>query len=209
MVQLRKAVSSSPRRVLVAEDDYALAAAICQELEDLGVQVVGPVASVSSAIAEMASNDPLEGAILDINLGGEWVYPVAGVLNERQVPYVFWTGYGRLQVPEPHRVASIIQKPATGSQLVQALFDAVRTAQTGLDPFPMSDVYVTRDGEFLLMVRAAPHLEQDPGLTWVGSAFLSRAGWGRTLRTALQDGVFYRVPPRFVVNLKAQLTILG
>jgi CheY-like chemotaxis protein len=208
MVHVAKAASAPLRRVLVVEDDYFLASTICQELEDLGVEVIGPVSSVASAIEHMASNDALEGAILDIDLGGEWVYPVAGALSQRHVPYVFWTGYGSLQVPEPHRAASVIQKPATGSQLVQALFDAVRRAHAA-DPAPLSDVYVTAAGEFLLMIRSGPGLEQDPALTWVGSTFLNRAGWSRTLRMPLRAGVFYRIPPRFLVNLKAQLTILG
>ena len=204
-----KVLPSTPRRVLVVEDDYLLASAISRDLSDLGVRVIGPVATVASAIEQLAANDSLEGAILDINLGGEWVYPVAGALSERKVPYVFWTGYGPLQLPRTHGAASVIQKPATGSQLVRALFDVMREVTVVAEPFPLSDVYVTRTGEFLLMIRAGLDLERDPGLTWVGSAFLSRAGWARTLRTPLRDGVFYRVPTRFVVNLKAQLTILG
>lgn len=192
----------------MAEDDYFLASAICQELEDLGVEVVGPVSSVASAIEHMAANEALEGAILDIDLGGEWVYPVAGALSRRDVPFVFWTGYGGLQVPEPHRAASVLHKPASGAQLVQALFDAVRHAHA-TDPAPLSDVYATATGEFLLMIPPGPELEQDPALTWVGSTFLNRTSWSRTLRMPLRAGVFYRIPPRFLVNLKAQLTILG
>ena len=93
------------RRVLVIEDEYFLAADMARELRALGAQVVGPVADVGEA-ANIAENDiALDGAIVDINLHTEMIFPVARTLRLRQVPFVFATGYGMTAIePEFHDV---------------------------------------------------------------------------------------------------------
>src|SRR3954471_9178294 len=72
------------RRLLVVEDEYVIAADIAASLQALGVEVAGPAASVVEALALLESEgDRLDGAVLDINLGNERVYPVADVLRGR------------------------------------------------------------------------------------------------------------------------------
>lgn len=193
-----------PRRVLLVEDDYLQASALADELRDLGVGVVGPVATVASALAMMASNEPIEGAILDLNLGGEWAYPVAARLARHGVPYVFWTAYGYLEIPDPYRSASRVSKPAGGVELVDALFAAARGIDDG-----WADVYVDADGEHLLVLRDASGPPPEDGLRWLGATLLDRGAWSRTLRTRLQDGVYYRVPQRYALALRVSLDLIG
>src|SRR3954467_14286390 len=82
------------RCLLVVEDEYLIAADLTASLESLGVEVIGPAASVEEALALVHnSSDRIDGAVLDINLRNERVYPVADVLIERGVPFVFTTGY--------------------------------------------------------------------------------------------------------------------
>src|SRR4051794_14390310 len=75
-------------KVLVVEDDGLIGAPVCFELEALGAEVVGPAASVSEALCLLAAIE-VDGAVLDVNLGPELVYPVADFLKERGVPLFF------------------------------------------------------------------------------------------------------------------------
>ncbi|HTK34252.1 MAG TPA: response regulator [Caulobacteraceae bacterium] len=99
------------RRLLVVEDEMFVAMLIEDILTDLGCEVVGPAASVAEALRLTAGSAPLDGAVLDVNLGAETVYPVADALQRAQVPYVFVTGYSAASLNEAHRGQPLIQKP--------------------------------------------------------------------------------------------------
>src|SRR5436853_6439021 len=91
---LPDAIELRGRRFLVVEDEYVIAADLAASLEALGVEVVGPASSVAEALALLENDrEPLDGAVLDINLGSERAYPVADVLRDLGIPYVFTTGY--------------------------------------------------------------------------------------------------------------------
>ena len=81
------------RRVLVVEDEYFIADEMTRWLEDAGADVVGPVPSVGQALAIIESEEVLDAAVLDTNLGrGETAYPIADRLTAAGVPYLFATG---------------------------------------------------------------------------------------------------------------------
>jgi CheY-like chemotaxis protein len=81
------------RRLLVVEDEYLVAADLTESLEEMGAQVVGPVGSVEAALEKVRTDGHrLDGAVLDVNLRGERVYPVAEALAAHGVPFVFTTG---------------------------------------------------------------------------------------------------------------------
>jgi DNA-binding response OmpR family regulator len=82
------------RRILVVEDDVLVATLLAEILESVGWQVVGAVADLDTALDAAASED-FDAAVLDVDLGGQTVYPVAKVLDARRVPFVFVTAYGR------------------------------------------------------------------------------------------------------------------
>jgi CheY-like chemotaxis protein len=99
------------RRLLIVEDEYILAADLAQSLEDVGVEVVGPAGSIEDALALIDAADDLDGAVLDVNVGGERIYPVADMLRARGVPYVFTTGYDEWVVPQSHADVPRCEKP--------------------------------------------------------------------------------------------------
>lgn len=103
-----------PRRlpVPVVEDRSLIAIRITQVLRKAGHAVVGPVATLAAGL-EIARRDdsPLGAAVLDIDLDGEQVFPLAEALRARRVPFLFLTGYGRLVVPEPWRDVIRVEKP--------------------------------------------------------------------------------------------------
>ena len=86
-------------RVLVVEDDMFTAAALCQALQERGATIVGPARDVASALALIASTDEIDAATLDVDLGGERVYPVADALVRRDVPFILATGCAIFDMP--------------------------------------------------------------------------------------------------------------
>lgn len=109
------------RRVLVVEDEYLIADTMEQSLRQAGAVVLGPVPSVDDALELLDDEPDVDGAILDINLGGEKVFPVADVLAARGVRFVFATGYDVSDVPPAYRHIARYEKPVDVSMLARAL----------------------------------------------------------------------------------------
>jgi CheY-like chemotaxis protein len=99
------------RRVLVAEDEYLLAEDLRESLERQGAQVMGPVATVTEALELLRAGPAPYTAILDINLGGEMVYPVADELRTMGIPFIFATGYEPWSIPEAYQDVPRAEKP--------------------------------------------------------------------------------------------------
>jgi DNA-binding NtrC family response regulator len=101
----------SGMRVLVVEDTMLVADLISEELKEAGCAVVGPAGHLTQALA-LAEAEALNGAFLDLNLGGESSVPVAEVLERRGIPYVFITGYDDLgSLPAAYRDKPRLAKP--------------------------------------------------------------------------------------------------
>ena len=81
-------------RVLLVEDEGLVAMMLEDILEDLGCEIAGSLASVESALAWIEDGGSADLALLDVNLSGKPVFPVADALEARGVPFVFATGYG-------------------------------------------------------------------------------------------------------------------
>lgn len=107
-------------RVLVVEDNVLIAMDTECLVEQCGCAVVGPAGNVSDAL-HIAEDTGLEGAVLDINLGHERVWPVADVLEERGVPFVFATAYGSAALPERFCHRALLTKPLAREALREAL----------------------------------------------------------------------------------------
>jgi CheY-like chemotaxis protein len=103
-------------RILVVEDNFLTADTIQDVLETSGCEVVGPAPSVETALA-LIDRGTLDGAVLDINLGGEASFPVAAALIERDIPFLFLTGYDDLIVPPQYRAMRRLEKPTDMRQL--------------------------------------------------------------------------------------------
>ena len=110
------------RRVLLAEDDYFIAEEMSRTFRAEGVDVAGPVASVAEARKIVESEDAVDGAVLDINLQGEPVFPVADLLRQRGIPFVFATGYDRSVIPARYGDTVWCEKPVSPATLALALF---------------------------------------------------------------------------------------
>jgi CheY-like chemotaxis protein len=107
-------------RVLFVEDETLIAVLIEEALQDLGCIVVGPVAKLEVALA-LARTETLDAAVLDVNIRGGDVFPVAELLRSRAIPFVLATGYGDWALPEAFRHQPRLGKPFT----LQALTNSV------------------------------------------------------------------------------------
>ncbi len=108
------------RRVMVVEDEALVAMAVAETMTELGYSVVGPFSRVNDAIAAL-NDEPVAAAILDINLDGQLVYPLAEVLSSRGIPFIFVTGYGTESVDRRFAGITVLQKPI-GRQALQRIF---------------------------------------------------------------------------------------
>ena len=99
------------RRVLVVEDDYLLAQDLREQLMSWGAEMMGPVASVTEALALVEAGPAPDMAMLDIGLGDEMVYPVAEALRTRGIPFVFATAYDAWVIPDAFAGVPVAQKP--------------------------------------------------------------------------------------------------
>jgi DNA-binding response OmpR family regulator len=105
-------------RVLVVEDNFLVADTICEVLAECGCVVVGPAPSLKRG-RELSEDEVLDGAVLDVNLGGELSFPLADVLAKRGVPFLFLTGYDDKSIlPDKFREVDRLSKPFDFDELV-------------------------------------------------------------------------------------------
>jgi DNA-binding response OmpR family regulator len=95
--------------VLLVEDEMCLAMMLQDLLEDAGYRVL-KAARVPGALA-LAAAEPIDAAILDVNLAGKEVFPVAEELRRRGVPFMFASGYGERGLPGQFQGSPVLQKP--------------------------------------------------------------------------------------------------
>ena len=98
-------------RILVVEDNFLVAESVRDLLDDCGCRTIGPVPRVAPALA-LIESEGLDGAVLDINLGSEFCFPIAALLTERGIPFVFLTGYDDAAlIPMAFRDVPCLSKP--------------------------------------------------------------------------------------------------
>jgi CheY-like chemotaxis protein len=110
-------------RILVVEDEVFIAWEIEERLQRLGCEVVGPVGHLEHAL-KLARSTALDGALLDVNIKGGVVYPVAAELLARQVPVVFSSGYAPSTLPPVFRDLPCLRKPFGAGQLEIIAYEA-------------------------------------------------------------------------------------
>ncbi len=113
-------------KILVVEDEFLVALEVEAALESIGCAIAGPFARLAKAM-EAAKGTRLDGAVLDVNLNGEMVYPLADLLAQQDVPFVFLTGYSAADMPERFRGSRRLPKPLDAKALHKAFLDIRRS----------------------------------------------------------------------------------
>jgi two-component SAPR family response regulator len=114
------------KRILVVEDEALIAVMVEDMLIEMGGEVVGPAATVDDAL-EMARGETLDAAVLDVNVRGRRIDPVAEALMARGVPVLFATGYGEVKLASGAPV-TVIDKPYTQDKLSRGIAAAMKAA---------------------------------------------------------------------------------
>jgi PAS domain S-box-containing protein len=129
----RSPIGLAGNQIMVVEDEALVAMALRESLSELGYSVVGPFSRMSEAILALR-NARVDAAVLDVNLGGDVVYPLADVLAADRVPFIFVTGYGADEIERRFANVPVLQKPIEPDAL-QSIF-VRRPAIPGLRPSP-------------------------------------------------------------------------
>src|SRR3954466_4441393 len=115
-------------RVLVVEDEMMVSMLIEDMLSDLGCSVVGPASRLDEAM-DLANADGLDCAVLDVNRGGQPIFPLADLLRAKGRPFAFATGYGDAGLRDVDKGSPVLQKPFREGDLARVLGE-LRTAVT-------------------------------------------------------------------------------
>jgi CheY-like chemotaxis protein len=112
-------------RVLVVEDEMLVSLLIEDMLADQHCVIVGPYDRLASAL-EAARTEVIDLAVLDVNIDGRKIYPVADVLAAREIPFLLLSGYGANAVPSDHPDWPVCSKPFRAEELIDMLVERVR-----------------------------------------------------------------------------------
>jgi CheY-like chemotaxis protein len=113
------------RRILIVEDEYLVAMSLAEALQDAGSIVLGPVPSVDKAITKIESEPHIDGAVVDVNLGGVLAYPVADLLIARKIPFVFTSGYEDNLLRDRYSQVKNCAKPYLFATMEEALVEVM------------------------------------------------------------------------------------
>ena len=120
-----------PERIFIVEDEVVVAFEMTDTLEDLGFEVVGPSVHLEDA-KEKAREQEIDVAFLDVNLGrGQTSRPVADILRDRGIPFVYITAYDRDQITFVTEDDVVVKKPISGGKLLGALRSMWKEVQQG------------------------------------------------------------------------------
>jgi CheY-like chemotaxis protein len=118
--------TSARLRVLVVEDESLVAMFLEDVLADLGHEMLGPYSRVDAALPA-AQSENFDVAILDVNVNGQAIFPVAEAIASRGLPFIFSTGYGQKSLPEQYRSRPTLDKPFLPSD-VELVLGKIGTA---------------------------------------------------------------------------------
>lgn len=121
MTELKRRLVS----VLLVEDEALIRMMIAEMIEELGHSVAGEASNIADAL-RLAQTATFEFAILDINLAGSKIDPVAKIVSRRGVPFIFASGYGAAGVPGSFSDRAVLQKPFLIERLGEAIDAALR-----------------------------------------------------------------------------------
>lgn len=107
------------KRILIVEDEYFIAADLKRAISQQGAEIVGPVGNLKAGL-DLAS-EPIDVAVLDVNLEEALSYPIADRLRSSGVPYVFLTGYDGWSLPAAYQDDVRLAKPFAIQSVVAAV----------------------------------------------------------------------------------------
>lgn len=119
-------METNTKRIFIVDDESIIAFEMADTLEDLGFEVVGPSTQLSDALSR-AEDEEFDVACLDVNLGnGKTSEPIAKILKDRGIPYVYITAYDANQVSFVDETDRVLKKPVSKVDLRNALLQSTK-----------------------------------------------------------------------------------
>ncbi|MBO6640252.1 MAG: response regulator [Roseitalea sp.] len=116
-------MTDQPQRIFIVEDEVIIAFEMTDTLEDMGFEVIGPSVHLEDA-KDKAKDEDIDVAFIDVNLGaGKTSAPVAQILKDRGIPFVFITAYDRAEIDFVSVDDRIAKKPVSRDMLLRLLRD--------------------------------------------------------------------------------------
>ena len=113
------------KRILIVEDSPVVGPFTADLLEELGCIVVGPAPNMALG-RQLIESQKIDGALVDVHIRGERVFPLCDMLESRAVPFILTSGYADWQIPEKLEKRPRLQKPYTMEQVEKALVELLR-----------------------------------------------------------------------------------
>ena len=107
-------------RVLVVEDQAPIALQLEDLLAESKCEIIGPASRIPQAL-RLVDDEDIDVAVLDLNIAGDLVYPVAEALEKKGLPYFFATAYGLASLDAPYRTKRVLEKPFSRRAFLRAL----------------------------------------------------------------------------------------
>ena len=112
--------------VFLVEDEVMIRMMVADMLEELGYRVAAEAGEINEAV-KLAQTTDFDFAILDVNVNGKVITPVAELLTARNRPFIFATGYGSSGLPQEYRDRPALQKPFQMETLAQVIASTMKS----------------------------------------------------------------------------------
>ena len=121
------ATGLSGRSVFLVEDEVMIRMMVADMLEELGYKIAAEAGDIPEAM-RLAEATQFDIAILDVNVNGKVISPVADLIKAKGCPFIFATGYGSSGLPEQYRDRPALQKPFQLETLAQVIASTMKSA---------------------------------------------------------------------------------
>lgn len=118
-------------KLLIIEDEFLIGQELAYGLQRQGIDVIGPCTSVAGAFDVLRGTEDIGAAILDLNIHGHLAFDLADELSDKNIPFVFYTGYESVIMPDKFRKVARVRKPADWPEIRRALFGSVDDDHAG------------------------------------------------------------------------------
>lgn len=119
---------TSDVKILIVEDEALVALALAHTIEDMGAEVVGPAHGVEEGV-NLVQTKEIDFALVDFNLRDTQSIPIATELRQRDIPFVFLSGYGRQHIPSEFKDVNLLQKPCDPEDIRKAILETLPEAK--------------------------------------------------------------------------------
>lgn len=114
------------KRILIVEDEYFLADDLAGQFRELGADVIGPLPELDEAQSLVHSGAPIDVAVLDVNIRDEMVFPLARALRDRDIDFVFTSGYDKASIRPEFADVPLWEKPLDFPAVAEGVADLLQ-----------------------------------------------------------------------------------